>query len=238
MSEAMNEYGQPIGDAMPSWQACRVPVRESLTGRYCLLEPLDPDRHGADLLSGHKAAPDARLWTYLTAGPFEDDAQFHAYLHRIAKSTDALQFAVVDLATRHAAGTMALMRMDPANGVIEVGQIAFTPSLQRTRAATEAQFLLMQLVFDDLHYRRYEWKCDHLNKPSRIAAARLGFQFEGVFRHAMVYKQRSRDTAWFSIVDTEWPALRDAFLGWLAPENFDGDRQRTPLADLRNRLLA
>jgi RimJ/RimL family protein N-acetyltransferase len=238
MTPILNAYGQAIGAPMPHWQARPLPGRVTLAGQYCRLEPLDAAHHGADLLHVHKAAPDGRLWTYMAAGPFEDDTQFHAYLERMASSTDPLNFAVVDTATRRAVGTMALMRMDPANGVIEVGHIMFSPALQRTRAATEAQYLLMRLVFDELRYRRYEWKCDDLNGPSRQAALRLGFQFEGVFRQAVVYKQRSRDTAWFSIIDSEWPVLRESFERWLAPDNFDGDRQRESISRLRFLLSA
>lgn len=236
MTQATNEFGQPIGAPMPHWRARARPERARLEGQYCALEPLDPARHGRDLLGAHESAPDARLWTYLTAGPFHDDAEFHAYLQAIAGSADALHFAVVDAVTQRASGTLSLMRMDPANGVIEVGHVAFSPGLQRTRASTEAQYLLMRYVFDELQYRRYEWKCDHLNTPSCQAALRLGFQFEGVFRNAVVYKQRSRDTAWYSIIDSEWPVRREAFERWLAPGNFDGDRQKASLAELRNAI--
>lgn len=223
---------------MPEWAPRPLPPRATLHGDSCSLEPLDPARHGADLLRAHGAAPDGRLWTYLPVGPFEHDADFLAYLERAARSADALHFAVVDATSRRALGTMALMRMDPANGVIEVGHIAFSPALQRTRMATEAQYLLMRLVFDVLGHRRYEWKCDHLNAASRRAAVRLGFRFEGVFRQALVYKQRSRDTTWYSVIDSEWPACRDAFVRWLAPGNFEGDRQRVSLAALREGVVA
>ncbi|WP_240636101.1 GNAT family N-acetyltransferase [Caldimonas tepidiphila] len=234
MNKRTNEYGQPIGGAIPDWQPRALPQRMPLKGDYCVLEPLDPARHGGDLWRAYQAATDGRQWTYMPVGPFADDTRFRAHLELAAGSPDPLHFAVVDRATQRAVGTLALMRMDPANGVIEVGHVAFSPALQRTRAATEAQYLLMRLVFDELHYRRYEWKCDSLNAPSRQAAQRLGFQFEGVFRQAVVYKQRSRDTAWFSVIDSEWSVLRDAFVRWLAPGNFDGERQKASLASLRS----
>lgn len=232
--EASNAYGQPIGAPLPNWKTRALPQRATLEGEYCALEPLNPVRHGAELSRAYRAAPDGRAWTYMPVGPFDDESMLQAHLQRAAASADPLHFAVVDAVTREAVGTMALLRMDPSNGVVEVGHIAFSPALQRTRAATEAQYLLMHLVFHELGYRRYEWKCDRLNAPSRQAAARLGFQFEGVFRQALVYKQRSRDTAWFSIIDSEWPALRTAFLRWLAPANFAADgRQMASLAQLR-----
>lgn len=141
---------------------------------------------------------------------------------------------MIDRASGHAVGTLALMRQDPAHGVIEVGHVTFSPKLKQTPLSTEAQYLLMAHVFEQLGYRRYEWKCDSLNAPSRRAAERLGFRFEGIFRQAIVYKERSRDTAWFSIIDSEWPKLREAFEAWLAPENFDAEgRQRRSLVELR-----
>nr|WP_239091628.1 GNAT family protein [Streptomyces sp. SID14478] len=180
------------------------------------------------------AAPDGRNWTYLPVGPFERAEDYRRWAEGAARSADPLHYAVIDRATGRAVGTMALMRHDPANGVVEVGNVMFSPLLQRTPISTEAQYLLMAYAFDKLGYRRYEWKCDSLNAPSRKAAARLGLTFEGVFRQAVVYKGRSRDTAWYSVVDGEWPALREAFRAWLAPENFREDgQQRRSLADLR-----
>ena len=152
----------------------------------------------------------------------------------MAQSADPLQFAVVDAATERASGTLSLMRIDPAHGVIEVGNVNFSPALQRTTASTEAQYLLMRHVFDDLGYRRYEWKCDSLNARSRVAAERLGFSFEGIFRQAVVYKGRSRDTAWYSVIDSEWPAVRRGFERWLHPDNMEPDGMpRASLAQCR-----
>jgi RimJ/RimL family protein N-acetyltransferase len=160
---------------------------------------------------------------------------FRDYLARIAASADPLHFAIVDRSSRLAVGTAALMRVEPAHGVIEVGSVNYSPLLKRSRAGTEAMYLLMRYVFDNLHYRRYEWKCDSLNGPSRAAAIRYGFHFEGIFRKALVYKGRSRDTAWFSVVDEEWPQIRSAFETWLDPENFDAaGQQRRALAAIRD----
>ncbi|ARP94430.1 GNAT family N-acetyltransferase [Bordetella genomosp. 13] len=229
-----NEYGQPVGQPLPDWQPRPLPPRTAMQGRLCRLEPLDAARHAEDLAEVFGTEPDGRGWTYLFKGPFLGDrAGYRAYLEELAASKDTLHHAVVDLATDRPVGHLALMRMDPANGVIEVGHVTFSSRLQRTTIATEAQYLLMRRVFDELGYRRYEWKCDSLNEPSRAAAARLGFQFEGVFRQAVVYKGRSRDTAWFSIIDAEWPARKAAFERWLSPDNFDAaGAQRRSLREL------
>lgn len=221
-ASVLNEYAQPIGLALPQWTSRPVPVATLLQGRYCRLEKLDFWRHAEALYAAYQTAPDDRDWTYMPVGPFADRAVFDSYLQAEALRADRASFAVVDIATNMAIGTFALMRIDAANGVVEVGSVAFSPLLQRTRMATEAHFLLMGLVFEALGYRRYEWKCDSLNTPSRNAAERLGFRFEGIFRQALVYKGRNRDTAWFSILDSEWPALRSTLINWLAPQNFDG----------------
>ena len=228
----LNEHEQPVGTALPGWATRPRPQRVTLQGERCRLEPLDAARHAADL---HAAYGEASDWTYMAVGPFADAGSYRHYAEAAAASTDPLHFAVVDARTGQAVGTLALMRIDPANGVIEVGNVMFSPHLKQTALSTEAQFLLMRYAFEALGYRRYEWKCDSLNAPSRKTAARLGFQFEGVFRQAVVYKGRSRDTAWFSIVDGEWPAVRAAFEQWLAPGNFDAEgMQRQSLASLRN----
>lgn len=234
MSSFQNSFQQAIGAPMPQWSARPRPERLTLHGRYCRLEPLDADRHAADLSRAYAQAPDQRGWTYMLAGPFDDAESYRAYAALAAQGNDPLHFAVIELSSGLAVGTLALMRIDPANGAIEVGNVMFSPALQRTPASTEAQYLLMQYAFDTLGYRRYEWKCDSLNAPSRQAALRLGFQFEGVFRQATVYKGRNRDTAWFAIIDGDWPAVRQALAQWLAPDNVSGPgRQRRSLAALR-----
>ncbi|QNP48914.1 GNAT family N-acetyltransferase [Diaphorobacter aerolatus] len=232
MSAHTNEHGQPVGHAMPGWTPRPQPSGVTLKGRFCELEPIDPARHAADLYAAYSSAP--RGWTYMAAGPFASEADYRAYTENIAKSTDPRHYAVVDLKTGKAVGTLSLMRIDPANGVIEVGNVMFSPLLQQTPISTEAQYLLMAYAFDELGYRRYEWKCDALNAPSRTTADRLGFAFEGVFRQAVIYKGRSRDTAWFSIIDSEWPKVKAGFEAWLSPENFAQDgQQRQSLKALR-----
>ena len=234
MSTFTNEYGQPIGAPVPGWSRRPVPGAVTLEGTYCRLEPLDVARHGHDLYAAYRAAPDGRDWTYLSVGPFAEAQDYLRHLEAAARSEDPRHLAVIERKTGKAVGTLALMRMDPTNGVIEVGFVTFSPLLKRTPISTEAQYLLMAHVFDELGYRRYEWKCDSLNAPSRAAAERLGFKFEGIFRQATVYKGRNRDTAWFSILDTEWPAQKQAFQAWLAAENFDEQgQQRKSLGDLR-----
>ena len=204
-----------------------------MVGRYGRVEPLDPERHAADLHDANREDGDGRNWTYLSSDPFDDLAGYRAWLTAMTGGGDQLYHAIVDGATGKAVGVAAYLRIDPAMGVIEVGHLNFSPRLQRTRLATEAMFLLMRRAFDELCYRRYEWKCDSLNAPSRRAAERLGFRFEGVFRQALVYKGRNRDTAWFSILDCEWPTLRPAYERWLAPSNFDAaGTQRERLSDL------
>ncbi|WP_296229057.1 GNAT family N-acetyltransferase [Ralstonia sp. UBA689] len=231
----LNSYQQPIGTALPDWGPRPLPPHTPLAGRYCRLEPLDAARHADGLFDAFDQAQDGRDWTYLMEGPFADADAHRAFVERIAARRDPLQYAVIDARTERPIGTLALMRITPDHGVVEVGAVTFSPLLQRTPASTEAQYLLMKHVFDDLGYRRYEWKCDSLNAPSRQAALRLGFQFEGIFRQAVVYKGRSRDTAWFSIIDAEWPQLRAAFEQWLSPENFDAaGRQRASLTALRS----
>ena len=230
-----NSYDQPIGDALPAWTARAQPTPSPLPGRLCRLEPLDAALHADDLYAAYSQAPDGRDWTYMAVGPFATLADYRAHAAQAAVAPGFLHYAVIDLRTGRAVGSLALMRMDPANGVVEVGFVAFSPLLQRTPMATEAQFLLMQYAFDSLGYRRFEWKCDALNAPSMAAAQRLGFRFEGIFRQAVVYKARNRDTAWFSIIDPEWPALRAVFTQWLAADNFDPQgQQRQSLLQLRS----
>ena len=228
---AMNVHGQPVGAPLPHWTPRALPPRLPMMGRYCRIEPLDPARHGADLFAAYAAAPDDSDWTYLAVERPPNLEAYLEYATRAAASTDPLHHAIIDARTGKAVGTAALMRVDPANGVIEIGHVTYSPLLKRTAIATEAQYLFMRRVFDELGYRRYEWKCDSLNEPSRRAACRYGFRYEGTFRQLLVYKGRSRDTAWFSIVDGEWPARRQAYEKWLAPDNFDAQgRQRQPLS--------
>lgn len=204
-----------------------------MVGRFCRLERLNPAVHGDSLEAANALDPEGRMWTYLPYGPFESVAEYRELLDDMSPRTDPLFFAVVDQSNDRAVGVVSYLRIDPNIGNIEVGHLAYSPLLQRSPMATEAMYLMMRHAFE-LGYRRYEWKCHSLNEPSRAAALRLGFTFEGLFRQATVIKGRSRDTAWFSIIDSEWPVLRDAFQRWLEPANFDeGGRQRKRLAELR-----
>lgn len=230
----LNDHGQPIGPDLPGWQPAARPPRATMNGRLVRLEPLDAARHGAALFDAFAREPSGRDWTYMPVGPFPERQAFDAWLEAVEQSHDPMFHAILDAETGLALGFASYLRIEPATGVIEVGFIAFSRQLQGTAAATEAMYLMMARVFDELGYRRYEWKCDALNAPSRRAAERLGFTYEGTFRQATIYKHRNRDTAWFSVLDSEWPALRAAFEAWLAPENFDAaGRQKTSLAALR-----
>ena len=212
---------------MAPMQAEKRPERVVLPGRLVTIVPLDAAAHAEALYAGSK---DARLWRYLFNGPYADAAEFRAWLDGREKSLDPLFFTILDGTTGAPAGYCSLMRIEPAHRVIEVGNILYLPCLQRTAGATEAMYLLARYVFDRLGYRRYEWKCDALNEPSRRAALRLGFTFEGIFRQHMIVKGKNRDTAWYSMLDTEWADRKRAFEEWLDPANFDPEgRQRTKL---------
>jgi RimJ/RimL family protein N-acetyltransferase len=208
----------------------------TLAGRYVTLQPLDPALHGAQLHPQLHDPRDPVLWDYLPHGPFpEGGAVWDRWLRNAQASQDMLTFALIDARDGVAKGFGSYLRIDPPNGSIEIGNLAFGPDIQRTPVTTETTYLMARHVFDDLGYRRFEWKGNALNARSMAAARRLGFTFEGVFRQHWVVKGRNRDTAWFSILDGEWPALRSAFEAWLHPSNFDADgRQRRSLSDLRD----
>ena len=238
MAEHFNELGQPIGFPLTRWTARPCPPRSAMEGRFCRVEPIDPARHAADLHAAYLLDNDGRNWTYLPYGPFAHFEEYRDWLERAATSDDPLVHCIIESRSNRAVGVASFMRIDPSAGVIEVGGINYAPPLQRTPAATEAMYLLMRRVFDEFGYRRYEWKCDSLNAPSRAAAQRLGFRYEGMFRQATVYKARNRDTCWFSILDSEWPALKAAFERWLDPGNFDAaGRQMQSLSHLVQHAL-
>ena len=227
-----SESRLPLGIALPDWTRRASPQPVTIDGRTCCIEPLDVARHGDDLLAAFRATDEAS-WVYLFIGPFADDAGILNWLTEAANSKDYIYSAIIDRASGRAGGVCAFMRPDPANGVVEIGSIHYADTLKRTPTTTEAMYLLMRYVFDELGYRRYEWKCNSLNAPSRHTALRLGFRFEGIFRNHLVVKGHNRDTAWFSILDSEWPALKRAYDQWLAPENFDREgRQRMSLTDV------
>ena len=232
MSDHKNNLGQPIGFPLENWQACQAPPRSTMHGTYCDLEPLNTAKHAKDLFHAYAQDTEGVIWTYLPYGPFTDLETYKIWIETNAQSTDPLFHAIVDKVTNKAIGIATYLRIEPAVGVIEVGHINFSPELQKTPAATEAMYLMMKRVFDELGYRRYEWKCDALNAGSKSAAERLGFTYEGEFRQATMYKNRNRDTAWFSILDSEWPAMKQAFESWLDASNFDADgKQKKSLKD-------
>jgi RimJ/RimL family protein N-acetyltransferase len=225
---------RPVGEIVKSAPSPR-PQRITLEGRTVRLEPLDPHAHLEALFANTSGPEHEHLWAYMFEYPFQNRNSFDAYLQRKAESEDPLFYTIIDKASGDAVGWAAYMRMKPLHRVIEVGSIMFTPRLQRTVGATEAMYLMARHAFEDLHYRRYEWKCDALNEPSRRAALRLGFKFEGVFRQHMVVKDRNRDTAWYSMLDSEWPARKRAFEQWLDPANFDEQgEQRVSLSQLNH----
>lgn len=219
---------------VPGWTAVDRPTHRVLAGTTVRLQPVDPGRDATALYRASHDARDPSLWDYLPVGPFPTQAEFTVWLTSAARSADPLFLAVVDRRSGDPAGMVSFMRMVPEHGVIEIGFIWFGPALQRTTQATEAIYLLARHAFDDLGYRRLEWKCNARNERSWQAALRFGFTYEGIFRQHMVVKGRNRDTAWYSIIDREWQSIRAAFEAWLLPENFDPDgRQRQSLVAIR-----
>ena len=237
MKPETNEWNQPVGPIVPRWKPPPHPTREVMVGRFCRLEPLDARSHAESLYAANDSDLGRRSWTYLPYGPFESVESYRAWIERDGGGSDPQFYAIVDLGRNEALGVASYLRITPGSGSIEVGHLNFSPLLQRTPAATEAMYLMMARVFE-LGYRRYEWKCDALNSPSRAAALRLGFSFEGVFRQATVVKGRSRDTAWYAVIDSDWPALATAFQRWLSASNFDEQGvQRIGLSTLTAPLL-
>ncbi len=231
VSEQYNELGQPVGYPVPDWRASTHPRGRRMQGRLCRLEPIDARLHAEDLYAAFSRDTDARNWTYLPYGPFDGEAALRDWIDSDCRGDDPCFFSVIDCASARAVGVASYLRITPAVGVIEVGHIHFSPLMQGRPIATEAMYLMMREVFENLGYRRYEWKCDALNAPSCRAAERLGFMFEGIFRQATMYKGRNRDTAWYSILDREWPTAKAVFEAWLEPANFDADGiQKTSLS--------
>ena len=227
---------QILGAFVNGWVAPPRPGPDRMEGQSVVLERLDPDSHAADLFEAFLHDPS--LWDCMFSGPFTSASAFHRWLRDCAGKPDMVFYAMRDGASGLCKGMASYLRIDPEAGSIEVGNICLGPALQRTRAATEAMYLMMQWAFE-AGYRRYEWKCNALNMPSRRSAQRLGFSYEGIFRQAVVVKGRNRDTAWFAAIDKEWPALREAYQAWLSPSNFtDAGRQRVSLADLTRLVRA
>lgn len=232
MAFELNHLQQPVGNKLPSWSEPHWPNREPMRGRYCRLESLAAESHALSLFESNLLDESERNWTYLAYGPYSNFAEYREWVEAQSQSRDPIFFAIVDAASNAAVGVASYLRITPTSGSIEVGHLNFSPRLQRTPAATESMFLMMSRAFE-LGYRRYEWKCDALNAPSCRAAERLGFSFEGIFRHATIVKGRNRDTAWFSVIDSDWPALKAAFGQWLDSANFDErGEQRRRLSDL------
>ncbi len=221
LAERVNSLSQPVGEDVPGWSGAFAPDTRAMEGRLTRLVGVDPKAHAAGLFEAFAGDKSGGMWTYMPVDPFSNEDEVLAWLTGLAASKDPLFFAIIEKATGKAVGVASFLRINPEMGGIEVGYISYSPRLQKTVMASEAMYLMMARVFDDWGYRRYEWKCDDKNAASRRAALRFGFQFEGIFRQAMVYKGRNRDTAWFSIIDKEWPELKLAFEGWLAPGNFD-----------------
>lgn len=239
MSERLDSNAPlPTGETLPNWEIPPVPERAVLNGKYCRLEPLQAIRHAADLHREFSPDAAAKNWTYLPYGPFSTEQSYREWVEEKESLADPLLFAVVPLETETPAGVTGFLRFSPENGCIEIGHIHFAECLKCTPTATEAIALMLRHAFA-LGYRRCEWKCDSLNAASRRAALRYGFTFEGVFRKHVIYKGRNRDTAWYSIVDTDWEKLVPAFDRWLAPSNFDGNGiQRERLSELTSSALS
>lgn len=235
MKNETNELGQPIGFPVKNWQARSWPPRSNNEGAGCRLEPYDPDKHNQDLYEAFTKDSSHANWTYMPYGPFNDFESFDTWSRSACQRDDPLFHSIIDLSTGKVVGMASYLRITPEVGVIEVGHIHFSPLLQRTTLATEAMFLMMKRVFDELGYRRYEWKCDALNAPSCKAAKRLGFSYEGIFRQATMYKNRNRDTAWYAMIDEDWPRIKNAFEHWLDSSNYDDQgNQRKSLGDFMN----
>lgn len=234
MTTETNHLGQPVGAPVPDWTPCPRPDGRPLAGRFCRLARLDPAAHADALFAADRLDADGAGWTYLPYGPFATAADYRVWLDGHAGGADPFFYTILDAEAGTPVGLASYLRIAPEAGSIEVGHLHFSPALQRTPAATEAMALMMAHAFEDLGYRRYEWKCNALNAASCRAAERLGFTYEGTFRQAGVVKGRNRDTAWYAILDREWPAQKTAFQAWLAPENFAADgTQIRRLRDLR-----
>jgi RimJ/RimL family protein N-acetyltransferase len=229
-----NQFNQEIGWPVAGWKPAQKPAATPMEGRLARIEPLDPARHAAELFAANAEDRDGRNYTYYPYGPFATLADYREWVERAVQEPNRLYHAVIDKASGRAVGVGCYINAVPAMGTIEIGALVFSPLLQRKPAATEAHYLWMRRVFDELGYRRYEWKCDSCNRPSQASAMRLGFTYEGLFRQAIVVKGRNRDTMWYSITDREWPRLKQAFERWLDPAHFDSDgQQKASLASFR-----
>lgn len=225
MSEK-NEFNQIVGDLVENWSPAKRPPANVMRGNYCLLEPLDINKHAAELFDSLSIDNQGESWTYLPYGPFNTVDDFQDWLKKTMADKDTLLFVILSAKTQLPIGIAGYLRINPDHGVIEVGHLHFSKLLKRTPVSTEAMYLMMRHIFEELKYRRYEWKCHSLNQASCNAALRLGFKFEGIFRQSHVFKNRNRDTAWFSILGHEWPEIKEKFIKWLRPSNFNADGEQ------------
>ncbi|SCU84464.1 LAME_0C09560g1_1 [Lachancea meyersii CBS 8951] len=228
-----NAHGQTVGDDVANCEVREFPKQVTLNGQYCRLEPLDVKKHSVELYKAFQTTDVDRLLTYLIVKPFSTLQEYENLILEFLNMENSVHYAIINVENLRPCGTICLQRIDVQNGIAEIGFVIFSPELQRTIAATEVQYLLLKHVFDQLAYRRCEWKCDILNAPSRNCALRLGFKYEGLFRRSAIYKGRNRDTEWFSIVEDEWPGVRQAFEKWLSPENFQDGQQKQRLRDFQ-----
>ena len=217
-----NEFSQIVGRSIANWHKREKPTIASMQGQYCMLAAIDIDRHTDKLYANISLNNPGDSWTYLPYGPFASVEEFRSWLRATSLQEDVKMYAILDK-NNQPVGIAAYMRINPEHGVVEIGHLHYSSLLKRTPAATEAMYLMMRHAFSDLGYRRYEWKCNSLNEASKAAALRLGFKFEGIFRQSNVFKNRNRDTAWFSILDSEWPAIQKRLENWLEPANFTAD---------------
>ncbi|WP_416777530.1 GNAT family N-acetyltransferase [Xenorhabdus budapestensis] len=232
-----NEFGQLIGFPVSDWHGADLPDGNTLTGEYCQLIPMDINNHGDELYKCFCEPFNFSDWTYLPqpAKPFKDKMEFISYLRNISNGVDPYQFSIIDIRSGKAVGSIAMMRIDKDNGVIEIGYVIFSNFLKKTRMATESVYLLIKYAFEDLGYRRVEWKCNNLNEVSKRSALRFGFTFEGVFRQAAVIKGHNRDTAWFSMLDHEFMKIKPNFEAWLSVENFYPDGKQIASLDTKKK---
>jgi RimJ/RimL family protein N-acetyltransferase len=228
-----NQFGDPIGLPVGEFSKPGLPDDSvKLSGQYCYLEVLDAEKHAADLYSVYALDTEGRLWTYMPQGPFSNEAEYRTWVEGVQHKADPFFYAIIDSESNKAVGVASYLRVDPNNYSIEVGWITYSPVIQQKPIATESMYLMMKNAFD-LGYRRYEWKCNAQNLPSINAAMRLGMSFEGLFRQMSIVKKQNRDTAWFAILDRDWPVAQDAFVAWLHPDNFDdAGQQKLRLSDL------
>jgi RimJ/RimL family protein N-acetyltransferase len=231
--QQINQFGQFLGDRIDNWTACQRPKKRILQGQYGILEPMNIAKHSCMLYDALTFDNQGESWTYLPYGPFATLKEFQGWLVTLIKNKDTLLYAIINAQTKQVIGMVSYINIRPEHGVIEIGDVHFSTLLKRTPLATEAIYLLLHQMFEELQYRRCEWKCNSLNKASQYAAERFGFKFEGIFRQHYVFKSRNRDTAWFSILDSEWDGLKKKFEKWLNSNNFDSlGHQITRLSEI------